>query len=246
MTTSPPAGRLSAAALALRMLLGAIATGILASALFYCLPELDIDISSAFFGPTRFTAQTSLLVGAFRLLAFLIFAGVCVLACVGLAISYRRGTWFGVPWARWLFLVVCLAVGPGLIGNYALKNNWGRARPSQIVEFSGTKTYTLPLTPADQCRRNCSFVSGEAANVYMAFFALAFVFLAHARVLITVGILGGSLAGLVRMSQGAHFLSDVIFAGVIMAATAALLEILFSLARPVRHSGGAAANGSPA
>lgn len=234
------AGPSSASAIANRMLLGATVVAIVSAALFYCLPGLDISTSSLFFGPNRFNLASSQVTGFFRLLAFLIFAGVGVLACLGLALScFRGGSWLGVTPSKWLFLAMCLAIGPGLIGNYAFKDNWGRARPSQIAEFGGTKSYTLPLTPADQCGRNCSFVSGEASNVYMAFFALALVFLSHARLLIWLGIVGGSLAGLVRISQGAHFLSDVIFAGVIMAATAALLEMLYALLRAARQAGGA-------
>jgi lipid A 4'-phosphatase len=38
-----------------------------------------------------------------------------------------------------------------------------------------------------------------------------------------VGTLCGFAAGLVRISQGAHFLSDVIFAGVFMALTAVVV-----------------------
>ena len=102
----------------------------------------------------------------------------------------------------------------------------GRGR-FQIVEFGGTKSYTPPLTPSDQCAHNCSFVAGEASTIYVTFFALAFLFPSRGRQLIAAGIVAGSLAGLVRMAQGAHFLSDVIFAGVTMALTTVALYIVF-------------------
>ena len=41
------------------------------------------------------------------------------------------------------------------------------------------------------------------------------------------GIIAGSLAGLVRMMQGAHFLSDVIFAAITMALIAAAVQLIF-------------------
>jgi hypothetical protein len=45
-------------------------------------------------------------------------------------------------------------------------------------------------------------------------------------VLLVGGIAAGFGAGLVRMSQGAHFLSDIVFAGVFMALTVSLLHVL--------------------
>jgi lipid A 4'-phosphatase len=45
--------------------------------------------------------------------------------------------------------------------------------------------------------------------------------------MVVLGMVLGSLAGLVRIAQGGHFLSDVVFAGVFMAMTAALLQLLF-------------------
>jgi lipid A 4'-phosphatase len=43
------------------------------------------------------------------------------------------------------------------------------------------------------------------------------------------GVLAGLFSGLVRLSQGAHFLSDIVFAGVVMAATVAGIYLLFDL-----------------
>jgi lipid A 4'-phosphatase len=102
----------------------------------------------------------------------------------------------------------------------------GRARPKQIVEFGGTKVFTPPLLPASQCRRNCSFISGEAASTYVTFYAAAVLVPQWSVPLVIAGTLGGLATGLVRMSQGAHFLSDVVFAGVFMALTVLLVRAL--------------------
>ncbi len=85
----------------------------------------------------------------------------------------QRGGLVGLAQARWCFLIAVLAIGPGLVANVMLKDNWGRARPRQVVEFGGTKHFTPPLVPARECARNCSFVSGEASSAFVPFFAAA-------------------------------------------------------------------------
>jgi lipid A 4'-phosphatase len=49
---------------------------------------------------------------------------------------------------------------------------------------------------------------------------LAFIFPDRRRLWLGVGLLSGSIAGLGRVIQGAHFLSDVVFAGFIVYACA--------------------------
>ncbi len=110
---------------------------------------------------------------------------------------------------RLMFLFVVLALGPGLLVNAVFKGEWGRARPAQVVEFGGTKTFTAALIPADQCVKNCSFVSGHAS---MGFFFIAFAWVFRDRRWLWGGIVLGALVGLGRMAQGGHFLSDVVFA----------------------------------
>ena len=67
---------------------------------------------------------------------------------------------------------------------------------------------------ADQCVNNCSFVGGEAAAMFALFFALALLATGPRRNrLILLGLAAGALAGFIRMAQGGHFLSDIVFAG---------------------------------
>lgn len=133
-------------------------------------------------------------------------------------------SWLRLSGTQWLFLAICLAMGPGILANVALKDHWGRARPKEVAEFGGSKMFTPPLIPTDQCANNCSFVSGEAAAIFMPFYAAGLVVPQWAAILLAVGTLCGLAAGFVRVAQGAHFLSDVIFAGVFMAMTAVLVH----------------------
>jgi lipid A 4'-phosphatase len=109
-----------------------------------------------------------------------------------------------------LFIVAATALGPGLIANTILKDNWGRARPYQTDSFGGTRQFTPAPLPAAQCERNCAFVSGHAA---LAFSLVSFAFLLPAggrrRLAIGTALGFGALVGIARIAAGAHFLSDV-------------------------------------
>lgn len=107
-----------------------------------------------------------------------------------------------------LFLLVSLALGPGLLVNGILKAESGRARPQAVEQFGGDKTFSPPLVISDQCESNCSFVSGHAA---MGFYFIVFAWAFGNHRWLYVGIGMGALVGLGRIVQGGHFLSDVIF-----------------------------------
>jgi lipid A 4'-phosphatase len=240
----------SPTSLALWLVGSAVVVGIVAGVLFYLHPEIDIAAAGVFrkgedfLGDRPFVGHTPFL-SFLRNFLVLIFLFICLVAIVGAFISRRmRGGWLGLSNRKWLFVVACLAIGPGLIVNQGFKNYWGRARPMQIVEFGGSKTYTPPLTPSSQCHRNCSFVSGEASNVFILFFVAMFLFPHRALALFAIGIGVGSLVGVMRMAQGAHFLSDIVFAGVAMAITAGVVALVFgNLEAPDTHSAGTKADG---
>lgn len=137
--------------------------------------------------------------------------------------------------AHAVFLLMCLALGPGLVVNTIFKDNWGRARPSQVVELGGTKQFTPPLVMSNQCEKNCSFVSGHAS---VGFFIAAFALLAGAkrtRVLIYSGaVVLGLLVGLSRMAMGGHFFSDVIYSGIFTLLTVHLCHYVVFVLWPRR------------
>jgi len=79
----------------------------------------------------------------------------------------------------------------------------------------------LPFVPAgqwsDACVNNCSFVSGEASSAY-AMLAPAVALPAPWRYYgIGAALLYGTTIGVLRMALGAHFLTDVLFAGILTA-----------------------------
>jgi lipid A 4'-phosphatase len=205
-----------------------VAVGLIAGVAFLAMPEIDLAAARLFYAPeTGFIGTRLVWVEAMRQAFVGLYFGTIALCLAGLALTWRgRTQWLRLGMASWLFLAACLAAGPGLVANLVLKDQWGRARPNRVIELGGTKRFTPPLVVADQCRRNCSFVSGEASSTYVTFYAAAALFPQWSVALVIAGTVGGLATGLIRMAQGAHFLSDIVFAGVFMALTVLVLREL--------------------
>jgi membrane-associated PAP2 superfamily phosphatase len=115
-----------------------------------------------------------------------------------------------------LFLIATLALGPGVLTNLVLKNHWGRPRPIDVQQFGGAYHFTPWWDPRGDCPNNCSFIAGEPSG---AFWTLAPAALAPPElraVAYGAAIAFGVGVGALRMGAGAHFFSDVVFAGVLM------------------------------
>lgn len=206
----------------------ALLVGLVAALVFSLWPELDLLVSGLFFRGNRIfllanTPLGSALRGGFYIV-FVLFCALCLLAFGRLL--WTRVKTFGFGFRHWLYLLLCVVVGPGLVANALLKEHWGRARPAYVQEFGGTAMFTPPLLPTAQCESNCSFVSGEASSIFMMLFSLAMVLRRQRRRLLVAGAVVGLAAGFVRIGMGGHFLSDVIFAGVTMLLVACLLHWL--------------------
>ncbi len=119
-----------------------------------------------------------------------------------------------VPGRAVIFLIATLALAPGLFTNVLLKDHWGRPRPIDVTQFGGALQFVPWWDPRGACPTNCSFVSGDVAAT---FWTVAPVALAppHWRALAYGAALAlGAGMAVIRMMAGAHFASDVIFAGV--------------------------------
>jgi lipid A 4'-phosphatase len=186
---------------------------LIALALFALFPALDWAIPARFWGgspdawPLRWNAATAFVREDVAKLAWLplVVIGAGALAR---AVGARLPEAFSLR--AIVFLGLTYGVGPGLIVNLLLKNYWGRARPEAIQAFGGPDPYTPPWVPSDA--GGASFVSGEVA---IAAATCAVALLVHGRARAILFLLGFALAsaiGMVRMAQGGHFLSDVVFA----------------------------------
>lgn len=203
--------------------------------LFAVFPGIDLAVSGWFYDPDAGfwlgrSAAIELLRDTIWNLSILAFA-FSLVALVFAALG-RPLLGIGAREAGFVFLLYLL--GPILLVNGVLKQHWGRARPEHVAEFGGAAQFTPPWLPADQCVANCSFVSGEGS----AATALALTFLAFAptarRLLppkwFPLYALAGALlplAGLaLRVMTGRHFLSDTVFAVLLVLAIALVLHRL--------------------
>jgi lipid A 4'-phosphatase len=195
---------------------------VLAAAMFLIFPDIDLWASALFYSPQgRFFlgdwAPVRDIYRAVPYLVDLIAVGIPVLCLLSLWRRWRVGR---LDMRAGAFLLLSLALGPGLLVNAVLKDHWGRARPAQVTDFGGEKRFTPALVPADQCARNCSFPAGHPA---MGFYLVSFAFLVRdpgrRRMAEGAAIAVGALVGAARMAQGGHFLSDVVFSGLLVYAT---------------------------
>ena len=114
-----------------------------------------------------------------------------------------------------VFLVLVMAVGPGLVVNEVFKKHWGRPRPLDVYELGGDRDF-VPVWIKSPAGNGNSFASGHASTGYYLFTPFFFVrrrSLKRAVWWLTLGLTYGSIVGLARMIQGAHFVSDVLWAG---------------------------------
>lgn len=197
----------------------ALTVAVVVGVLFGIYSRLDIDISAYFYNRqiNLFYANVQPWVmhsrDAARWLTAVIVAPAC-LAIIGKLVLPRLPMLISSRAA--LFLVVTLALGPGVLANLILKDHWGRARPIDTTELGGSYRFTAWWDPRGDCPDNCSFIAGEPSG---AFWALAPAALAPPQWRLAAyggALVFGAAVGLLRIAGGGHFFTDVAFAGVFM------------------------------
>ena len=186
--------------------LACVVTGLV----FFALPEIDIWVSKQFYdGGVFYLRENTLVTTIYHIFAKIHFAYLLVFL-FALAVLRIVKNETGAKWRKRLrFLLLVLLLVPGLIVNVGLKDNsFGRPRPVHIEQFGGQAEFTPAFVYSGECAKNCSFVSGHAA---IATFVIAFAWMFGSRRLFLAGLFAGLAVGMVRIFQGGHFLSDVIF-----------------------------------
>jgi lipid A 4'-phosphatase len=200
-------------------LLIALAIAVVVGIVFGVYGRLDIDISGLFYQPKanlfRVNAQVWVQHAreAARLLIALI-AAPAFFAIIGKLILPRRRML--IEGRAALLLAATLALGPGLIANTLLKDHWGRVRPIDIIQFGGAGHFTPWWDPRGECPNNCSFIAGEAAGAFWTLAPAAFAPPQWRLVACGAALAFGAAVGVLRIGAGAHFFTDVVFAGLIM------------------------------
>ena len=167
--------------------------------------------------------------------------------CGGAALITLLAGYFSAGLARYrrsaLFLVLLLAIGPGLLVNTVFKDHWGRPRPSQLQLFDGREKMPYhQVWERGVSGQGHSFPSGHASA---AFYLMCPYFLLRRRtrrwawLALAAGIGYGLVMGVARMAQGGHFPSDVLWAGGIVYLTGLFLSLWLRLdAEPAAGTAG--------
>lgn len=108
---------------------------------------------------------------------------------------------------RLAFLLLLLMLVPGLLVNQVFKEHWGRARPIQLEQFGGHRTFSPAFVVSDQ--GGGAFSSGHvAAAAWLV--AVPVVLFEAGPVWTGLALLYLLAMVLARMAAGAHFLSDTL------------------------------------
>jgi membrane-associated phospholipid phosphatase len=220
---------------ALRHARPALVWGLLTAAmvlLFRTWPELDLATTALFYRPGEeplFPWGELVPVQAMYLTVPWI-GRIAFVVCLILLWRWRHGVPNG-PLQRWRgrarVLAIVLLVGLAGVVNAGLKEHVGRPRPINLQVFGGEHAYQPVGRVTTLCERNCSFVSGHAATGFTLMACGLLGSVATRRRWTALGILAGGLIGAGRIVQGGHFLSDVIFAGLVMAGVCLLLRAIW-------------------
>ncbi len=181
---------------------------LLASALFILFPQVDIYISNLFYNGKEFplngTAVEDLLYHSVRPVILVLAIGSLLIFLYNLV---TKNNLLNINAKVMLYLLLVLSIAPGLVVNAMLKENWGRARPSQTVQYGGDKEFTPAFVMSDQ--GGYSFSSGHTAA---AFSLMGFALLAKNRrkFWMALALSYGVLVSMARVGAGGHFFSDVV------------------------------------
>ena len=181
--------------------------------LFLMWPHLDLWVTTYFYsGDGSFPANDYSLVNFVYVavpwlgrLFFLLAVAVILVAIFSPSKINRK------QWRRASAFITIVVLGVGLLVHSFLKDGMGRPRPRDVQIFAGPTHFVPAFTPSHFCATNCSFVSGHAAVGFSLMSLGMFGTRRRQRFWFLVGVAAGTLIGAVRIAQGGHFLSDVIF-----------------------------------
>lgn len=195
-------------------------------------PMLDLRLSAAFYENGQFVGNQPGYVQSLRALFWNLSLVLAWLSLGAVLAAYLfRWSILWVTRRDWNIILWGILLGPGLVVNAILKTYSGRARPRDVLQFGGDSFFTPIGKIANQCARDCSFVSGEVSGTTAACIALWMILSANAHRLsheveaLARGVIL-AIFGFVfwqRVASGGHFVSDALLAALFTALVMAIL-----------------------
>jgi membrane-associated PAP2 superfamily phosphatase len=182
----------------------------------FWLTDLDYRVAALFYGSG--TGEAAWPLGQWWLWRglFVYAPSVLVAAAIGaLLVAVSSFGWTQLTPLRRpaLYILLVIALGPGLMVNLVFKDHWGRPRPLHTSEFGGNYQYIPPLEIGHT--KDKSFPCGHCSVGY-ALFALYFLARKRKALYFALTMAAALALALARMAAGGHFLSDVLWSGYVV------------------------------
>lgn len=220
---------------AIAVLVGLIGLTLLVFGLW---PGIDLAATGYFHSATGFAIKQNVWVGGLRNTVWngTLVMPLLALILLGWALWRKTSGWF------WGYILALFLIGPGLVVNAGFKAYWGRARPSNVIDFGGSAQFSPAWQISDQCAKNCSFVSGEGAGATALTIAVLMILYRYRhrispplyRTGQVLALASLAFVGWQRVASGGHFLSDVLLSMLVVTLIAAVLA-RFMLNRDTVH-----------
>ncbi len=203
---------------------GLVISTLLAVFLFWT-PQLDLWAANKFFHPENLNNleanpwfEESHQPWLFFYHAAPWLTGILLLGAFGVLVGAKKWTALKSYRRSAIFVFLVIALGPGLVINSILKPYWGRPRPREVIELGGYQPYRAFHEP-NFASGGKSFPCGHC-SVGFSYGIGYFVFRRKkpilARSFLLFSLIFGMMMGVGRIAAGGHFLSDVVFAGLIV------------------------------
>jgi len=197
-------------------------------------PWLDLNISKFFYNPNNPLLERFSRGPIFDFLfnygvipGWILFIGATILFLLSYVLK-RFKNWRSPS----LVLILTFIMGAGFFTHLILKDHWGRPRPKQVTEFGGTQNFRPFYSPNfyNQPEPSKSFPCGHCSMGFY-FFALALVGKRLNKKWLTdlgfgLALSLGIILGILRIMQGGHFFSDVVFSALLLWLTALSMDYL--------------------
>ena len=197
-------------------LIAALTIAAVVGLLFGIYPHLDIRVTGLLFNPEFYTFNMRQTLSPVRDAAMWLITILAVVPVIAVAVKLilPHRPMLMRPRAA-LFMMVTLALGPGLVVNGLAKEHWGRPRPVDVRQMGGTEPFVAWWDPRGTCQKNCSFVSGDVSGGFWTLAPAALVPAPWRPLAYAAAIALGSGIAVLRMLFGGHFFTDAVFAGII-------------------------------
>ena len=199
---------------------------------FALYPGQDLAICALFFKDGQFTGQMSKIAKFFEYGIYVVAYGLGAVGAYQVARLFWRDRRLTPVLQKWLFFVVVLAFGAGLVAQ-GMKFAIERPRPYSLVEFGGASPFVPALQKFDSGLEfvppaNRSFPSGHTAGAFSVV-ALAVVAVRPSirKRIFYGGVVFALLAGAMRIWEGNHHPSDVAGSILMMGTVILFLDWIF-------------------